>query len=251
MERALRKKHSPQLDLGHAAYTQTRINHWNKIACSSDTFKGHGDYFRQYLIKLYRHLVPARQKVLEIGCAQGDLLVSLDSSRGVGIDFSEEMISRARERHPHLEFVHQDAHELSLDEKFDVVILSDLVDDLWDVERVFKRIGQLSKPSTRLILNFYSLLWEKPLKIAERLRLARPKLEQNWLTVEDIANLLHLADFEVIRHWEEFLWPFSTPILNTLFNRYLARLWPFKMFCLAHFLIARPQAKGPSAWLTN
>jgi hypothetical protein len=28
----------------------------------------------------------------------------------------------------------------------------------------------------------------------------QPKLQQNWLTVEDITNLLYLANMEVISH---------------------------------------------------
>ena len=48
-----------------------------------------------------------------------------------------------------------------------------------------------------------------PLALARQLGLAEPLLPQNWLTVDDVANLLHLADFEVLRHWDEILWPLA------------------------------------------
>jgi glycosyltransferase involved in cell wall biosynthesis len=72
------------------------------------------------------------------------------------------------------------------------------------------------------------------------MKLATEKLYQNWLTVEDIRGMLRLADFEVIRHWEEIIWPLPTPVVSSLANRYLVRVWPFKLFALTNFIVARP-----------
>jgi len=180
--------------------------------------------------------------VIEIGCGQGDLLAALKPAVGVGVDFSGEMIKRAVQRHPELRFVQADAHDLSLDETFDVIILSDLVNDLWDVQGVFQQIGRLATPRTRVILNSYSRLWESPLAVAERLGLAKPTLHQNWLTVEDIVNLLNLADFEVIRSWQEILWPLPTPLLDTFLNSFVVRIWPFNHLALTNYVAARLKA---------
>ncbi len=162
------------------------------------------------------------------------------------------MIDRAKRRHPELFFIQADIHDLGLQEQFDVIILSDLVNDLWDVQTVFEQVAQLAHPRTRLIINSYSRLWEQPLAVADRLGLAKPTLYQNWLTVGDLINLLSLANLEVIRHWEEILWPLPMPLLSTLANRYLVKLWPFKMLALTNFIVARPgpqrkpMAKEPS-----
>jgi len=67
-------------------------------------------------------------------------------------------------------------------------------------------------------------------------------LLQNWLTVEDITGLLALAGFEVINHREEMIWPLRTPIIDSLMNRFVAKIWPFKIFALTHFITARPLA---------
>ena len=72
------------------------------------------------------------------------------------------------------------------------------MNDLWDVQVVFREISQLSTPRTRIIINTYSRLWELPLALAQWRNLATPVLNQNWLTVEDITGLLNLADFEVM-----------------------------------------------------
>jgi hypothetical protein len=114
------------------------------------------------------------------------------------------------------------------------------------VELVFEQLAQLTRPSARLILNFYSRLWEAPLDLTRKLGLARPLLEQNWLTVQDVENLLRLADFEVTRAWDDILLPVQAGGLERLANRYLARLWPLEVAALTHFVVARP-APRPGA----
>jgi len=90
-----------------------------------------------------------------------------------------------------------------------------------------------------VVLNFYSQLWEFPLRLARHLRLAKPNMTQNWLTVGDVTSLLALTDFEVIRHRREVLLPLSVPLISSLANRYLARIWPFNIAVLSHMLVAR------------
>jgi ubiquinone/menaquinone biosynthesis C-methylase UbiE len=128
------------------------------------------------LTEVYQFFGAPGQSVLELGCAGGDLLAALSPTLGVGVDFSEEMISAARQRHPHLRFVHADVHTLSLSEKFDVIILSDLVNDLWDVQAVFSNVSQLTTARRRIIINSYSRLWEPVLgtaPISEGIQAAR------------------------------------------------------------------------------
>jgi len=225
-------------------YQDDRRAHWDAVARRRDDSTSWGLYYHKRLRQIYQFLIPAGQRVLEIGCDGGDLLAELKPSLGVGIDFSGEMVKSAAQRHPELHFIQCDAHNLSLNQKFDVVILSDIVNDLWDVQAVFKNIARLSTTRTRIVINTYSRLWELPLVLAQRLDLATPTLGQNWLTVEDIEGLLSLADFEVIRHWSEILWPLGTPVLSGIFNRLLAKLWPFRYFNLTNFLVARP---GPTS----
>ena len=219
-------------------YQQTRISHWDAIARKRNSWRGMGGWYHRRLQEVYGFHVSPNQNVLEVGCSEGNLLASLKPARGVGIDFSEEMICRARERHPELEFIHADAHDLSeLDETFDVIILSDLVNDLWDVQQVFDQVRGLSSPHTRLIINVYSHLWEIPLAAAQKLNLATPNLAQNWLTRDDLGMILRLAGFEVIRTSQEVLWPLP---LGSLANRFLVRFWPFREMALSNFVIARP-----------
>jgi SAM-dependent methyltransferase len=227
-----------------ADYQRSRIAHWDAVARRSDTWHGWSGYYHRRLTEVYRQVVAPGQRVLELGCGQGDLLAALQPSIGVGIDFSAEMIQRARRRHPDLRFVQADAHDFELDETFDVIVLSDLINDVWDVQTVLERAAHVSSPRTRLIINTYSRLWEPLLSVAERLRLARPVLHQNWLTAYDVEGLLSLAGFETIRHWQEVLWPFDTPLLRGLFNRVLAHMWLVHHLDLTNFILAHPKPFG-------
>jgi SAM-dependent methyltransferase len=219
------------------AYQQARITHWNAIARKRDSWQGMGRWYHRRLHEIYRFHVSPNQNVLEVGCAEGHLLASLKPARGVGIDFSEEMIARAKKLYPELAFLHADAHDLSgLHEQFDIIILSDLVNDLWDVQRVFEQLKPLCSSHTRIILNFYSRLWQIPLSMARRLNLAGPMLYQNWLTRDDLRTLLRLASLETVRITQEILWPLP---LGGFANRFLVRLWPFEEMAFSNFVIAR------------
>jgi ubiquinone/menaquinone biosynthesis C-methylase UbiE len=221
-------------------YRVDRQKHWDWVA-STYPDKKWGQSYHERLKQIYRFLVQPGQSVIELGCGPGDLLAATEPTTGVGVDLSGKMIERARVRHPHLRFVHGDSHDLQLDETFDILIVSDLINELWDVQRVFENIQHLCNPQTRIIVNTYSRLWQLPLQAVRSLDLAIPHLPQNWLTVEDIENLFYLTDYEVIRHWSEILLPLDIPGLELLCNRVLVKLLPFKLFALTNFVIARPR----------
>jgi len=227
-------------DEGFALYQEARVELWNTVARAPSP-RNLSRYYHERLADLYRFRIPEGSRVIELGSGNGDLLAALRPSRGVGIDFSEEMVRIAQERHPELEFLQADVHDLDLSEPFDYVVLSDLVNDLWDVQAVLERVAALCTPDTRIIVNFYNKLWQSPLGVARRTGFADPLLPQNWLTVQDVANLLHLAGFEVVTTAGEVLWPVATPLLTRIFNRYVVKFWPFTSLALTEFIVARPR----------
>ncbi len=224
-----------------ARYQKDRQAYWNRIAVEVEDNSKLGAYYHDRISTIYRFLVPPGCRVLELGCGKGGLLASLNPSVGVGVDFSAEMVGQGRKRHSNLHFVTADAHTIEIRGDFDYIILSDLVNDLWDAETVFKRVHMWCKPETRVIINAYSRLWEVPRKMAELCHLVEPLPKQNWFTVEDVTNLLYLSDFEVIRGWEEILWPIGTPVIETICNKFLVKLWPFRLGALTNMVIARPR----------
>lgn len=229
-------------------FTAERVKHWNSVAQTQAKSRAWmGKYYHQRLVEIYRYNIPENLAVLDVGCGDGSLLAALKPSIGVGIDFSPQMIAQARQKFPNLTFVEADAHKINLppDQKFDCIVLSDLINDLWDVQAVLIELRRYTKPNTRIIMNFFSHLWEKPLSVAQMLGFSRKRLLQNWLTVADVKALLTLANYEVVRHQAEVLAPLWFPLASSFANRYLAKLAPFKWFDLTTVLIARPRQEGP------
>ena len=157
-----------------------------------------------------RFLVPPGSRILDLGCGTGRLLAELSPSRGVGIDFSGVMIEVAREANPAFEFHLGDIEDSSvlaaIEGPFDAVILADTVGSLDDVESLLNNLRPLVGSETRLIVCYYSQVWNPLLRLAERLGGKMPQEPQNWLSSDDIEGLLRLAGFECIkREWRLLL----------------------------------------------
>jgi ubiquinone/menaquinone biosynthesis C-methylase UbiE len=228
---------------GFEKYQRKRRNHWNKVALSLSSWKGWGGFYHTRLAKILQHFIPKNQKVLEIGSGEARLLNSLSPSLGIGIDFSSQICRRAQTLHPELKIIQADAHHLPISDSFDFIILSDLLNDVWDVQKVLHQTRKICSNHTRLVINSYNRLWEIPLSIGQYLKVAKPNLLQNWLTPDDIKQLLYLANFEVIKYSPEIIFPFNLPLISALFNRFLGKLWPFKHLALTNLIIARPLVK--------
>lgn len=199
-------------------------------------------FYHTLLQRSFAFLIPPGLRVLEAGCALGDLLAAVKPAHGVGIDFSEENLKMARERHPNLSFEAANVEAFESKEPFDCIIASDLVNDLPDVQRFFEQMRRNSTSDTRLAINFFNTLWRPILALATMLGWKSPNPPQNWLSLSDVKNLLHLAGWEVIKVDPRILWPIRTPLIDTLFNRWLAPL--LKHFCLTIFVVARPRAQN-------
>ncbi|MCJ7593941.1 MAG: bifunctional class I SAM-dependent methyltransferase/glycosyltransferase family 2 protein, partial [Desulfobacterales bacterium] len=166
---------------------------------------------------------------------------ALKPSRGVGIDFSKEMVAIARRNYPDLEFREADIEELeSWGERFDVIVVSDVVGHLQDIQESFHRVKVFCHPGTRIIVTYYNFLWEPVLRLGEWARLKMPQEYQNWLSSEDICNLLSLEHFQVVKTECRLLIPKRIPWVSDFINRYFASLPGIRRLCLCRYIVARP-----------
>jgi SAM-dependent methyltransferase len=239
-------------DPGYNQFKQKQIEHWDNVAGEMPNGSRRSAYYHDYLTKLYRFYITGGQRIIEFGCGSGSLLAGLRPSFGKGIDFSSAMVDSARQRHPDLSFEVGDILTYQSDERYDVVILSDLINSLFDVQRALEVARSLCAPGGRIVLNYFSHVWKTPLRWVGAPGLSFSLPEPNWLTPHDVRNLLHLAGAEPVRESVEFLFPFNIPLITPFINRFLARLWPFRCFCLTHFVSARPvpiagAMEGPDA----
>jgi SAM-dependent methyltransferase len=214
---------------------------FDHYAASAETWRSRNAGYHRSIASLARFYIPEGARVLEIGSGTGDLLAATRPHRGVGIDISSEMVRLARAKHPDLEFRCMAAERLDLEgEKFDYIVLSDMVGFLYDIRLVFERLRSVSHPRTRIVIHWYSLLWQPVLSLAEKLGQKYPQPILNWTTKEDLTSLLYLADCEVVQSRPHILLPKRIPLISGLINRFLAPLPLFRWFALTNWLVARP-----------
>lgn len=206
---------------------EARKNHsyyWNEIS----------DYCSYFSHETY--------SVLEIGCGTGELLNVIKAKRKVGIDLSPEMIKIAQSQFSGIEFIEMAAEEINLTEKFDLIILSNLVGYVDDVQLILEKLHSVSHERTKVIVTYYNHLWEPFLKLGEKLGLKTKTPNQNWLTKHDIKNFLELAGFSVYRERRRMIFPFYIPLISQLFNRYIANLPLIRYLSINSYAFAKPQA---------
>jgi SAM-dependent methyltransferase len=215
----------------------------DRLAPERDRWIARNRFFYEEDEKYMRFLVPDGLRVLELGCGTGRLLAALKPARGVGVELSPRMAEVAQRNHPELEIVVGDVEDSAfmrtLEGPFDVIVLSDTIGSLEDVQLAFENVNLLCSADTRVIVAYYQPKWEPMLRLGELLGQKMRMMEQNWLSMDDIAALLRLAEFDVIkREWRQLL-PKRWLGLGTLINRYVAP-WPFiRRACLRNYVVAR------------
>lgn len=180
--------------------------------------------------------------ILEIGCGSGDLLAAVAGSKKTGIDFSETHIAWAKERHAGkgIDFQVMDANQIELKGSYDLIVLSNLVGFVDDIERVFTEVRKVCHPNTKIIVQYYNSLWEPLIKFSEWIGLKKKTPVQNWLNSRDINNLLYISGFDVYRNSKRMIFPFFIPLLSTFLNRYLAKFPFFRFFGINIYSFAKP-----------
>jgi SAM-dependent methyltransferase len=219
-------------------------NYFQNLAPRRDYWKKRNKFYHKILNKHFAFIIPEGSKVLELGCGTGDLLNAVKPLHGTGVDFSENMLIIARKKYPNLTFIHADAASFKSDETYDYIILSDLLCSLWDIQKVFRNLKNHITPRTKVIISSYNYIWEGILRLGEKLGLKHKQPLQSWLTIKDIENLLLLEDFELVKVDRKLLMPKYVPVINSIFNGFLANLPLINSLNLINLITAKPVFKS-------
>lgn len=110
------------------------------------------------------------KRVLEIGCGYGPLANAIATAKNVdyvGIDISKKNIEKAQSRFKrnNLTFIHGDALKADFDEKFDIVVMSNVLEHINDRVKLLQMIKSTINPSKIIIrIPLYERDWRVPLK---------------------------------------------------------------------------------------
>jgi SAM-dependent methyltransferase len=222
-----------------------RIEQYDALAWRRAEWLGKSRYYHDTVHRIIESVALPGTRVLDVGCGLGDLVARLDAMgcRSVGIDVSPRTIERAKARHPGADVRVVDIERDALPEgPFDVVVFADVVGHVDDVQRTFERVHRLLAPGGRVIVTYYNFVWEPVLKAAEHLKFKQPWPDQNWLSMDDIENLLYLSNYQVVRTGTEVLAPVRIPLVSEIANRVAAKLPGPRAASLVQYFVARPVA---------
>jgi SAM-dependent methyltransferase len=219
------------------------LAHFEKYAASRAEWVRRAAFFHREDEAYLRFLIPPGMRVLEIGCGIGDTLAALQPSFGVGLDFSPAMIDVAVKRHPNLRFhvgdVEDPATIAAIGETFDYILVQDTIGLLVDCQKFFEQLHSLCTRNTRLVVGYFSHLWQPILKLAELMSLRMPYPSQNVLAPADVGVLARLADFDPVKSEQRVLLPVSVFGFGRTVNRFISVLPGFRFFALRHYTVCR------------
>lgn len=106
------------------------------------------------------------QRVLDLGCGNGALYGPMDFStaaRFKGVDFSPSMLATFREAYPEVDLEEGDASEFIVNEKFDLIFSSAMVQNLSDqqFDRMIFHIKRMLAPSGRAVIASCPFSWRR------------------------------------------------------------------------------------------
>ncbi len=214
-------------------------NHFQKLAPTYNQYKKRFSYYWQDIVNYVNYFLQDDVSILDVGCGSGDTLHKLKGRRKLGIDFSENMIEQAKTKYSDIEFRKVDAEEININEKFDVVLLSNVIGYFADIQKVMTSIKSVCKPNTRIIITYYNHFWEPILHFGEFVGIKKKSPKQNWVSIGDIRNFLNLAGFETYRTAKRMIFPINIPVVSWLVNKIIGRLPFFNHFGLNTFVFAR------------
>jgi len=220
------------------------IDHNDRMASERNGWIHRNHFYYKEHWKYLNFLIPQNSDVLDLGCGTGKDLSKLKIKSAVGIDISRKMIDVAKKDFPNSEFFQGDVETSEvfekLNRKFDFILISDLVGELEDCQTTFKNLRAACNENTRIIVSYYSKYWEPIIKLAESFGLKMPQTEQNWLSVDDIENILNLADYEVITKDWRLITPVNFFGLGRLINRFIGTLPILRKGCIRSYIVAKP-----------
>ncbi len=217
-------------------------SHFDDIAEDYDYWKKKNYYYHQNLKDLYKSFIPRGSEVLEIGCGTGDILVSLEPSRGLGIDISKKMIKRAKEKyreHPTVDFECRNIFQASTPFDYEFLVMADVLEH-FDAPRLFvAHLARLVKKESALIVSVANPLWEPMLSLAERLHMKMPEGPHTRLSIRENESLFLTSGFSIAEKGYRLLVPRKIPGSDWINARFYQNKVLAPLGCIIYWVLKK------------
>jgi len=189
----------------------------------------------------HQSVILPHSRVLELGCETGQLLAAISPQAGVGIDLSPNMIDLARRSYPHLQFEVADALTYEPSERYDYVVLHNLIDYIQDIQSLLTACRRMLTHRGILVITTINPLWEPVLRAASEIGIRRPEFERrNFITNEDIRNLLTVTGYQCLFSGYRYPVPIGIPLVGPALNLVVPHLPLFRYLSSTQFIVATP-----------
>ncbi len=193
-----------------------------------------GDYYLQHFVKPYTK----GKKILDIGCAEGGVLTAFERAgyKCTGLEYSSYRVDYAKEKgSPNIKFIQGNIEEFSYNEKFDVILMLDVIEHLNQKLRALENIKKMllregiviiSFPSFRSPFGGHQQVMKSMLRYIPYIHLT-PESIYRWLlekverqnfeshfqnyktgiTIREFEKLIHQVGFKIIKRINYFVRP--------------------------------------------
>jgi GT2 family glycosyltransferase/predicted small secreted protein len=220
-------------------YKEEIKNHFNTISADYDYWKSRNYYYYSLIKEFFKKNIPAGSSVVEFGCATGDILAACNPKRGLGLDVSSNIIEVAKTKYPCYEFKVVDVEKFSTTEKFDYVIMSDLLDHLSDIAAAIENANNLLSAEGKLVITTINPLWNPVFGLLERLRLKMPEGPHCFIPNSFIKFFCQLKGFKNISIGATVFIPKKIPFFSDSLNKIIPAMPLINRLCWVQTLIAQ------------
>jgi len=213
--------------------------HFEKMAAEYDYRKNKNWYYYKELKKIAVKYSKNSGSVLDAGCGTGTILRTIKVRRGIGIDISPAMIEIAKAssaNYSNLAFFASDIVNFRASEKFDLILLMDVIEHLAEPEAVIKALKKLAGDTGLIVITMANPLWEPILILGEKLGLKMPEGPHYRLPASQLIKLAEKSGLYLkTREWHLFF-PKYIPFVSWFIN-YLGQLPLIKRFCMIEVFV--------------
>ena len=223
--------------------------HFNVVAGDYDFWKKKNWYYYQNLKKLLTELIPTYQRVLEIGCGTGDLLVATNPSIGLGVDISGEMINLAKRKHQaqsNLRFSRQNIVIDGLDFEQDFVFMCDVLEHVQGLPEFMRATYRLMSPGATLVITVANPLWEPALMLAEKLGMKMPEGPHERLSIVGTERIFHETGFVIVDKDYRLLIPKNLPGSDWVNSEFYKKHFLARFGFVVYWVLRKEAAPGIS-----
>lgn len=223
-----------------AMKTRAVEDHFDLIAQDYDKWKKYNAYYYDSIKAFVKRAVCSGSKVLEVGCATGEILASVSPSIGFGIDISPKMIELAKKKFPQYTFIASAIENFQYQEKFDYIILVDLLDHVYDIVDVFESLYKFCHPRTKIVITTINPLWKPVLSFMEKIKAKMPEGQHNFIQLKELNRIIECLDFSVCYSGYILLIPKFIPLISFLANAIGVKIWGINKLSFVQCMLLCP-----------